>query len=220
MGLKEPGLRGSLRNVSVGIAAIPVSDIAQFEDGLLHPSFELDTTAFDVDSDAPVLSDTFSLKTATASDQRIHSVSGLDRYPQQDQRFACYFQFDSDGGPTIGWGSDGASDSFYEAVGFGATDEIFIRRIDNGTATELGTRASVALSNNTWYDMEIEWLSNGDITIRVFDVDQSTGDRQGSALATTTATDTTYVGDGVAFRDVRNVTAPCRWDNYRILEAL
>ena len=196
--------------------AIPDSDIAQFEEGSLHPSFEGDRGDYSVTDNSPVLSGTFSLKNdAAGSNEFVHSRSGLDRYPQPDQRFACYVKPGSSGIAEVGWAGGDLGD-YYAFSLSSATDELLLSRFDGNSRTELTSRVSVSLSDQ-FYDAEIEWMSNGDISSRVFDVDGS-GDRQGSALASISATDSTYTGDGIAFRS--GSSGSYVYDDYRVLEAL
>ena len=220
MGLKESGLRGSLRSVSAGVVAIPDSDIAQFESGSLHPSFEGDTSEFSVDDNPPVLSGTFSAKhTAAEPDKFVHSQSGLDNYPQLDTRFALYVRGDS-GIVDIGFLNGGSVGDFY-SVGLSITnDELLLNRWDSGSPTEITSRVSLpTISTNTWYDLEAEVLANGTITGRAFEVDQSTGERQGSELGSISGSDTNHTGEGLALTQ-RGSDADYTYDDYRLLEDL
>jgi len=212
----NPGVTADLPNV------IPDSDIAQFEDGSLHPSFSGDTGDYQVTSTSPTLTGTYSLKATVENAGPITSESGLDRYPQTDQRFACYVYIDTlnpnSGLPTVAWGTQDTS-NFYEFGYVPSNDQLFLSIVQNGSFTELSSRPSVAVSSNTWYDLEIEWLSDGSITGRIFDVDQSTGDRSGAALQSISASDSTWSSGGLGFNNQSGSGFPT-YDNYRVLEAL
>jgi len=206
---------------STVFSAIPVSDIAQFEEGVLHPSFTGGTGDWVVDSTSPTLTGQFSLKHSTQSPQLIYSTSGLENYPQQDQRVSCYVRFESDNTASelsyyIFAFQD--TDNYYAVGCVPKNDEIRFIHVDGGTRNPV--TASASQSFDVWYDYETEWLSNGDITVRVFEVD-SNGDRQGSALGTLTTSNTalTTSDQGIGFGQFASGASPF-YDNYRILEDL
>jgi len=199
-------------------AGVFAQDIAQFERGSLHPSFEGDTGRYEVNNSSPVLYETQSLRHTTGNDNEfIHSRSGLDRYPQQDQRFACYIYLLNNEIAEVGWAGDNLGDYYTFSLSV-PTDELLLNRFDGNSRTELTSRVPQTISDGIWYDAEIEWLSNGSITARVFEVDQSTGERSGSALESISSSDTNHTGDGIAFRS--GSPGDFVADNYRILEDL
>ena len=192
--------------------AIPDSDIAQFEDGSLHPSFTGDTSAYEVNSDQSI-SGSHSLENTQTDQDEIISTSGLDQYPEVGQRISCYQYPRNDDLPLYTFGVQ-SLENWY-GVGLNpSTDELIVTK-DLFSSDQ---RASVSISNDTWYDVEAEWTSSG-ITARVFDVDQSTGDRQGSALASVTFSDSSYSSGGIGFRDA-STGGSSRYDDYRILESI
>ena len=202
------------------VSAIPDTDIAQFESGTLHPSFEGDAGDFVVNSDPPLLTGDFSVKeTSGDGGKYIHSRSGLDNYPRLDTRFALYVQ-GSGGIVDIGFLNGGSVGDFY-TVGLSiANNELLLIRLDGGSRTELSSRTSLpTISADTWYDLEAEVLSDGTITGRVFEVDQSSGDRQGSALGDISATDTTHTNEGLGLSQFAS-DSDYAYDNYRLLEDL
>lgn len=194
------------------VNAIPASDIAQFEDGSLNNSFEGATSDYEVTDVSPVLSGSFSLKSTVDNAGNIYSFSGLDRYPEAGQRIACYMNIDSDELSYFAFGAQSAVTDY--GVGLNASyNELEV--IKNSFNTRVTSGFSV--SGNAWYDVEAEWKSD-EIVGRVFDVD-SNGERQGSALATATLTDSEYSSGGIGFINGSG-NGQSVFDNYRILEAL
>jgi hypothetical protein len=198
---------------------LPVSDIANFESGSLDPSFNGATGDYEVSSTSPTLTGVFSLKSTVSGPGSISSESGFDNYPQQGQRFACYVYMGStkstSNGLGIGWASQDPDNMFVVTISEkGGEMEVF--ELNNGAFSNLASQ-SVSLNRFDWYDIEVEWTTSGGITARVFDVDQTTGDRLGSALAEVTTTSTSYTSGGVGFIGFGSGTRS-RFDNYRILE--
>lgn len=194
-------------------------DIAKFEQGSLHDSFVGNTGVFEVNTNN-VVSGSYSLEnTNSGAGDVIWSTSGLDDYPQQDQRFACYIYVESNGSGNMGWatqGSEGNLDGYFFDLHVNV-NELRVRKYTDGSHSIVKS-TSVSLAGDQWYDAEVLWYSDGTFEGRVYDIDQSTRERQ-SQLGSITYTDTDYTSGGIGFHD--GSSGGFEWyDNYRILENL
>jgi len=146
---------------------------------------------------------------------------GLNRYPQQDERFACLLR-DPQPLPSMLFGAtiSGVEVSGYSVGTNGASDELRIYRWDGGSNTKISSTPA-SLSEDDWYDYEVEWESDGSMTARVFDWDE-TNEERGSEIASTSTTDTnhTFNGLGVIIRGTPSVSTTAVADYYRVLEVL
>ena len=224
MGLKEPGLRGSLRNVSVGIDAIPDIVVDDFESGdLTHWSGETDKYVVD-DSD-PVKEGTFSCKNIGDDDGNVYigSAEGKDGVPQVGIPHRIYIHPGTSGNSitTVFFGSDTIDD---RGTGYGVrlssdANEVRLERWDDGSVTVLGTDSSIGTIDDSWFEVIILHEENGDFTVWVFD--ESGTERTDDGLIendSTYITDGTYDnsivtledgrGEGDAFDDWRYTKAP------------
>ena len=75
MGLKESGLRGSLRNVSVGIDAIPDSEVTRPADDVSFDTSDKYGLVFGVDSEWPSIGATISSQTSGATRAELYQES-------------------------------------------------------------------------------------------------------------------------------------------------
>jgi len=223
---------GSVRDVSddgvvltfeTGVA-MPDSVILPEENDLTH--FDGPTSAYDINSDNPVIytdENNLSLKLVSnenpggGDDVPIISTDGLNRYPQSGEKFACYINDIDAVVPYFYFGVQDES-NYYASGIFPDNNEFRLSKDGVGEADTIATD-SVSLSLDEWYDVEVEWETDGTITARCFEVDQSTGDRT-SEVASASATDTDYTGGGVAFAHSSGSGNDAAWDFYRITEIL
>ena len=197
MGLKESGLRASLRSVSTGVVAIPDSVLLPESDDLTH--FDGDIGDFDINSDQPKFNTEFtdlSLK-ATGSTENVFigSTSGLERYPDvgDTHRLAIYLDnADSSLADTFfGHSLETSRDDGY-AVRVREPDdedEFRIMRFDGGSTIGLVNETNVGLTAQEWHEIEIFHDSDGDITATLFNND-------GVQMTQLTANDSTYISNG------------------------
>ena len=200
MGLKESGLRGSLRNVSVGIDAIPDSVILLPEsDDLDH--FGGDTGQFTIDDTSPVYepfesvdNNQLSLKLPAATNE-IGSSSGLDNYPSTDTTFRFAVQpATSDDSVRLAYSTDTPNDhengdSYAIDIN---PDNGFIRSYywDGGSFGDILIDADLSWNLGEMHSVEFLHESDGSITCSVFDKDGAT------LVDAATASDSTYITDG------------------------
>ena len=182
------------------ILAIPDSAVFHPDDNDLD-NFQGDTGDFSIDS-SPALPDLETGKSINGDGREISSTSGLDSYPEQGQQFACYLYAES-GGPTpaMTWAvqTAGSEDDMYNMFFREDDEELEIRKRENGSSTPLAENTDVGVTDGEWYDLEVDWETDGTITGRIYDVDQSTGERQ-SELGSVSATDTTFDSGGAGIR--------------------
>jgi len=194
------------------------------EDDLSH--FDGPTFAYDINSDTPVIftdENNLSLKLVSnenpggGDDVPIISTSGLDRYPEPGEKFACYINDIGDLVPYFYFGVQDES-NYYAAGIFPDINEFRLSKNGVGGGDTIDTD-SVSLSLDEWYDVEVEWETDGTITARCHEVDQSTGERE-SEIASASANDTDYTDGGVGFGHSSSAGSDAAWDFYRITEIL
>lgn len=136
----------------------------------------------------------------------IYSTAGLNAYPSQGDTFRCWMQPKNASGGVGEWhfGLTDSNNNYAAVMNTGASSfDLAVR--DAGNKTNL---ASASYNwNAEWYDIEIEWLSDGTINGTVYD---STG----TQVASASATDTTYSSGGIGFLDFN---AGYYWDHYRVI---
>ena len=208
MGLKESGLRGSLRNVSVGIDAILDSVVDNFETGDIT-RYSGDTGDFSV-SESNVVEGTFALEgDAPSGGAAVVSDDPVDGEDFKKGRIVSFLAYDPDSGgdgrePTFlfGWeGLDVDNDGGY-GLFIGTGNEFMqLQRHDDGyediNATVLDEDEDVTDVGDEWVEVEIEWHDGTgeepDNTIKctAYEIDQSTLERQ-SEIGSVSAQDSTY----------------------------
>ena len=173
MGLKESGLRASLRSVSTGVSAILDSVIDDFEDynGValsdryagFTDRYEISNTSFDGSQ---------SLE-AIQADGTIVSTDGdgLNDYPQQGDVFEGYVRGTSDSQLRTLYGCVD-TENFYQLGVSTRDNQIRFRKRVDGTETDLDV-ISASLSIDRFYRVEISWDTNNNHTIIVEDTESS-----------------------------------------------
>jgi len=169
------------------------SIIDDFEDGDMS---EYGVTLNNVQTvQSPVLFGSYSAK--ISGNAKAASTSGLEYYPSQGDKFSFYAYNPSSTADVNEMVTFGLQDenNFYGAS-FSRSNNLIRLFKDGDTGNEIVAEVSVSLSLDTWYEMEVEWYTNGDITLIVYEVDQSTGSRQ-SQIGSLTHNDTTYTSGGI-----------------------
>ena len=193
MGLKESGLRGSLRNVSVGIVAIPDSVVDNFEDGDLS-EYDGDLDAFSV-QDNVVFDGEFALeKTIEDGTRSIGSTDGLDNYIEVGDLFEFRHNWSVD--PTdnglqswFAFGGDVTNgdpfeNSFYLQLQ-PRSDEVRIAKRQDDEFVTLASVSNTTWPIDSWTRVEGSWANDGTITM-IYE------DASGDEIASLTATDTDF----------------------------
>ena len=213
MGLKESGLRGSLRNVSVGIDAIPDSVVDDFERGDLDP-YSGDLGSFGV-TQTNVPEGDFALEIDDASAEEViysEPDDGLDYYPQKGDVFVCLLKDpDEDYRPKFFWGlSNNGGVSGYSVRLAPDSGGIRISEWDDGSQSTIAD-TSINHDGDTWYWMEVEWHDGSaddpedEIVATLYDVDVSKieddpAEARGNELGSTSVNDDNHANNrGVGF---------------------
>ena len=206
MGLKESGLRGSLRSVSTGVIAIPDSVVDNFEDADADPPgpYESGQTLSDFYSitgsfarnDSNPIKDGHSLeRTAAENNSRIISQpgDGLPNYPAEGESVSALIQ-DFSQFPFVMSAVPSGSFSGYGLL-VGGVDDIRLWRIDSTSRTELDTISTTSIPNEV-VEVVVKPPASGENTVEasVWSVDQTTFERQTQEV-TLSGTDDTYAGE-------------------------
>ena len=231
MGLKESGLRGSLRNVSVGINAIPDSEI------FLPRSNDLDNFNFNntssedwnLVSDGNIIEDLHDRTDpvlAVENEVMPTDVDGIHlstddviagAIPKPGDTFSIYVnEFEENARPTVNFGvQDGGNGYGVRFDPSSSSSAHVIIRYDDESRTALSESGDVG-SVGDWHEIEVEWGEDGDITSKVFSVDQSDGSRE-SELNEESANDTTYTDGGFGLTKIDGQGRTCRWQFYELI---
>lgn len=138
------------------------------------------------------------------SAQTCWSESGLDAYPEPGDHFAVWGRTatTSEGdeqSPGVTWGPHGGSlwgngdgyvahlyndDSDYTQL-----NQLKLKRVDGGSHTQLAYAKGANYELSTWYDFDVDWKSDGSMTV-------TTKDQNGNVMQQVSATDATYGGGG------------------------
>jgi hypothetical protein len=170
--------------------------IDDFEDNDIS-EYSGDTSFYQVQSSV-VYEGSYALQAdAVASDgfKRIHSVSGLDRYPQAGDTFEFRCRFESDVGDVGMYFSRQDDNNQYQLLARPADDfeDLRLKVVENGSYTTLAsTTLSGGFPVNEWNRFKIEWGEGGSITISVYDA-------SGSLLDSINATDSTFIEGGISW---------------------
>jgi hypothetical protein len=115
----------------------------------------------------------------------LHSTSGLNYYPSQGDAWRYWVQAGSGGNHChmgFGYQSSGNSYDVDTMVGSGK----IVLNVDGNSLAS----SSVSLSRVNWYEVKIDWGSDGEISADLYD-------SSGSYLTGISATDTTYTSGGI-----------------------
>ena len=177
MGLKESGLRGSLRSVSTGVRAIPDSVVLQPDAGDLTHFFG-DTEKYDINDNQPRIGD-LSLKGVTGDTGRMVSTSGLDNYPAKGESSSCLTRPGDGGIVRVGFGAADIDNYYLLRL---QSDEFFIEKRDDASPSTLAS-SSVSITETDFHELFWEWHDgsgsepDNEIVAELYAIDQSTGER-------------------------------------------
>jgi len=171
MGFKEAGLRGSLRNVSVGASVIPDSVVDNYEQVLYEDQDKTLSDYYNEDLSAAtrqtstVLKGDFTLELSVPGDNgsaAIYSISGLPRYPSRGDDLSLRVSYDDNvsqinfqfvfGDASSQYGTG------YSVVTDTDNDEMIIRKRNSSSFTNI-EEASQTVSSNTEYIYDVSFGS-------------------------------------------------------------
>ena len=204
MGLKESGLRGSLRSVSTGVSAIPDNVVTNpDENDLDHFSGDLDLK---ITTDEPVF-DTRAYHTDSGGGDQF-STSGLPNYPQRTDNHQFY-QWTSETAQSRVWFwyDDGQDDGYQLRIGTGSCE---LYRVDSGSTTEIASFNGV--SDQEWIRFLIEDTDDYEITITAFDTDDN--EVAGTPVSVTDDNHTGGTDIGFGTQATGDQTPNLAWDSW------
>ena len=206
MGLKESGLRGSLRNVSVGIDAIPDAVIEQFDAGNLD-GYEGDTSFFSITQSNTLVGDNALINDDQSSNNQIIINPNLDNTPERGDEWAFFAEWGiMDMGAMFAYSSDSANYIVGAIDDDGSGDEVLrIYKDSKGAGDDVIASDTISdpADDVEWVEFFVEFgsqnVANEEIRATVFEITNEDGDpsgippfNRGSQLAQTTATDNEY----------------------------
>jgi hypothetical protein len=180
-----------------------------------------DTADFTIDDSTPVLFNDLSLKQTTKADNEtvaIGSNTGLRNYPKAGQTVSGYvYSNDGQTAPQFYWGvqtptdlsSSGSHYSWF--LDFRDGSQRIVIRVDGATQSN----STISVTPETWYEVKLEWGTDGTIVVSVYEVNQNDGGRQ-SFLQSTTHTDSSYTNGGIGFADAAGEGLPI-FDSFTIV---
>ncbi|MFC4552409.1 hypothetical protein [Halorussus sp. GCM10023401] len=121
------------------------------------------------------------------------STSGLDHYPSAGDVFSTWVR-GTGGADDINfmYGVQDHTNRYFVRVDF-ANDNLKLYRYENASATLLEKQTSgFTLSEDTWYNVEVDWRKTGAHTVTLYDCD-------GGQVAQITGTDSTWTSGGIGY---------------------
>lgn len=122
----------------------------------------------------------------------MNSTTGLSAYPSAGDTFSYWMRLENgteNGNFTYGVQDD--NNRYYVKLN-GSEDSIRLFLYENGSGTALTGEAGIGLSADTWYEIEIDWRTNGDHIITLTD-------DSGSVLSQLVSSETTWTDGGIGF---------------------
>lgn len=194
-GIALSGLGGAGSLMTQPAAAATGSIIDDFDDGDLSEYTVYRQGPASVVS-SPTYSGAGALKIdGTSTD--VVSMSGLPDYPEAGDTFSTRVRWTSNAnGVQFAYGIQTYveySDQEYYFVNIRPdADQIVLKRYDLNGKHKLDKNFNVGLSADTWYELEVDWQTDGTHTITLFD-------ESGSQVTQLSATDSTWTDGGVGF---------------------
>jgi len=144
----------------------------------------------------------------------ISSTSGLNRYPDRGTKFAYNVRATSDrfsASLIFGTQNETATPAGYSVEINWGNSAVRIGVLDGSGNINIISTGSNDYVTDEWYRVEIDWATDGTITVTVFN---STDTQVDSA----SATDTSYIGGGIGWRQFADASGgPFYLDNARLL---
>ena len=120
------------------------------------------------------------------------SMYGLDYYPSAGDLFSTWVR--ATGGAdlvNITYGVQNHLNRYYARVSFGG-DRIKIYRYEDGSSVLLAKQTGLNLSEDTWYEVEIDWKEDGTHIFTLYDTN-------GTQISQISATDSTWSAGGIGY---------------------
>lgn len=140
---------------------------------------------------SPTKTGSHALEIAGTSTEMI-STSWLPHYPSVGSTFSYWVR--GTGGAddlNLSYGVQDHTNRYFVRVDI-ANNDLFLFRYEDGTAYQLAEDAAVSLSQDAWYEVEVEWARDGTHTVTLFD-------NSGAQLSQISATDSTWSSGGIGY---------------------
>lgn len=223
-----PGVRQTTTGVvdtTSGVAstsAIPDSVVEDFERTSPLDDYGGDTGSFSVQQTDVYEGDDALLGSSTGI---IASTSGLPSYPSQGEIFSARVAAAGGNDVSLGYAaqSESGSSSFSGytlAVDF-SSNNLTLRRWDNGTPTTLSQVNTDSLSTDTWYEPRVEWGTDDSHICELSDTDGSLVNENATSVSNQiSVTDGNYTSGGAAWRNGGAGSADVYGDYYIVREQI
>lgn len=124
----------------------------------------------------------------------LNSTSGLRNYPRAGDVFSAWIQgsSDIDGSLVLLYGVQDFENRYYAYVDI-ANGVLRIRKKENGSITTLAEQTGLGLSTQTWYEVEVDWGTDGTHTVSLYD----TGGSQLGQVSI--SNETTWTNGGIGY---------------------
>ena len=163
-------------------------------------SFEdSDFSEYDFDrgsSGANIVSDTTyagsSVLEISGTNTEMISTSGLDHYPSAGDVFSCWVR--GTGGPEdvhFTYGVQDHDSRYFARIDI-ANNDLFLFKYHNGDFDQLAEDAHVVLSEETWYNIEVDWRKTGTHIVTLYDCN-------GKEVAQITGSDSTWTDGSIGY---------------------
>ena len=150
----------------------------------------------------------------TSREDKIYSYSGLNRYPQPGEKFSLFIHpEDSEDHSFVYFGVQDDDTQNY------AVQHIndFGLRIGKDRGDTVFEEERYTEPSDTWYEVEVEWDTDGDLIARSYSVDDSDGSRT-EQLAEVSGNDTEYTDGGIGIEFIS--ADPVGYQGWQITEIL
>ena len=140
---------------------------------------------------SPTKTGSHALEIAGTSTEMI-STSWLPHYPSAGSTISYWVR--GTGGAddlNLSYGVQDHTNRYFVRVDI-ANNDLFLFRYEGGNSYQLAEDATVSLSQDAWYEVEVEWARDGTHTVTLFD-------NSGTQLAQISATDSTWSSGGIGY---------------------
>jgi hypothetical protein len=192
-GAGQPAYYDYVTKEDLGGSSSPDSFVIDnFEDGGLS-EYEHDPTR---DGEATIVSSpTYNGSAALeieGENAELISTSGLDAYPEAGDTFSFWVR-SSGGGDNLNvtWGVQDHENRYLAKVK-AETGSFYLFTTKGGDSTQHDYESGLSIAQDTWYEVEIDWATDGTQTVILYD-------SSGSQLSQISMTDTTWTSGGVGY---------------------
>lgn len=203
------------------VTALPDSVVDDFEDDNIN-EYSGDTGSATVQSSVVQEGSQALESTPPDSSHWISSTSGLDSYLSRGDRCRCHIRYaQADGGEVVvgfhrqtegGTGNSNSNEGGYYLWLRPASNDLILRKVNGSSNIDLAA-ITVSTSTDTWYDLELEPLSDGTINFGLYETD-------GTEINSGSVSDSDHSGGGIALgANNNNAGTACYFDFYRIQDS-